>query len=496
MRPGARGSAPEPAGLVLNEGPFVRPGPGPARRNLQLLGLWLLPLGLAWAPFWPSAGRGDWSGPAGVLAVLAGSLAGALAGAPAGRRRTEAAGLDWLVAASLGFWVLSPPLGGVPGLVFSLAGGLAGGLISVRPGLAPLLSAPGLIPLCLFPMAALTVEAGARLFPDLLAWPMEVIWGRPAWPFIFAGAGAGLAWNLRPFRPGRLFWPWLAAGFPAALAGAGLTWLWLPYFDLTRLTALLLPAALVFPAWARSGRELVLLELIGLVFLWLPLPATGFFTLDRSLPAPAAALAAGLGLAFYRRRADSRPRAGAAAPAGPTKTSPARAVLRCRGRSPLTADWLGPASCRLAAAHDDGPRRCPYGCLGLGDCRAACPWGAIERDEEGFPRPRAELCRGCGHCRAACPRQLWELAETGGRAAVPCVSRADLKTSANLCPVSCLGCGRCRKACPAGAIADRFGAPRVDKALCLAWGAACGLSCAAACPRGLIQTENGGKNLS
>jgi Fe-S-cluster-containing hydrogenase component 2 len=479
---------------VLAEGPFLRPGPGPARKNIKLLGLWLLPLGLTWAQFWPAAGRGDLSGPASLLAVLAGSLAGAVAGAPAGRRRTAAADLDWLVTASLGFWMLSPPLGGLPGLVFSLAGGLAGGLISVRPGLAFLQAGPGLAALALVPMAALALEAASRLWPDLAPWPMELTWGRPAWPFVFAAAVAGLAFHiesnsqvkLRPARFDlslRLFtWPWLAAGLLFLAGRAGLDITWLPYFDLARLAALTLPLALVIPALARTRRELIEAGLLGLVFLWLPLPATGLFALDRGLPPSAAAAAAWAWLAWRRRKTAAPARSGPE----PEETA-ARAGLKCRGLSPLAADWRGPASCRLAAAHDGGPRRCPYGCLGLGDCRAACPWGAIDREDDGFPRPKTELCRGCGRCRAACPRGLWELAEPGGRVVIPCLSRADLKTSAELCPVGCLGCGRCRKACPAGAVAGRAGAPKVDQALCLALSEDCGLACVMACPRGLIQ---------
>ena len=478
--------------LVLTEGPFLRPGQGPSRKNKKILGLWLLPLGLAWAQFWPAAGRGDLSGPAAALAVLAGSLAGALAGSPPGRRRTAAADLDWLVTAALGFWMLSPPLGGVPGLIFSLAGGLAGGLLAVRPGAARLLAAPGLTALVLVPAAAMAVEAGSRLWPDLTAWPMELTWGRPAWPFVFAAAAAGLAFHFKPrftskrpdFSLSPFLWPPLATGLLFLAGRAGLHIHWLPYFDLTRLAALTLPLGLAIPALARTRRELVETVFLGLVFLWLPLPATGLFALDRALPPSAAALAAWVWLAWRRRRAPARPSPGPES--GPEETS-ARAVLRCRGLSPLAAAWQGPASCRLASAHDGGPRRCPYGCLGLGDCQAACPWGAIERDGDGFPRPRTELCRGCGRCRAACPKRLWELAETWGRVAIPCLSRADLKTSAELCPVGCLGCGRCRKACPAGAVVGRSGAPRVDPALCLAFMEDCGLACAAACPRGLIQ---------
>jgi Fe-S-cluster-containing hydrogenase component 2 len=469
---------------VLTEGPFLRPGPGPARKNLRLLGLWLLPLGLTWAQFWPAVGRGDLSGPASVLAVLAGGLAGALAGAPAGRKRTAAADLDWLVTAVLGFCMLLPPPGGLPGLILSLAGGLAGGLLAVRPGAAVLLAAPGLTSIGLISAAALAVEAGSRLWPGLAFWPPELAWGRPSWPFVFAAAAAGLAFHLKPPRP--FLWPWLAAALPFLAGRAGLNIG--PDFSLAPLAALTLPFGLVIPALARTRRELVEAGGVGLVFVGLVfvgLAAIARPALPPSAAAATTATAAAVAtawawLAWRRGKAVARPEP------EPEETS-ARAGLRCRALSPVVAEWRGPASCRLAAAHGGGPRRCPYGCLGLGDCRAACPAQAIGRDDDGFPRPRPELCRGCGRCRAACPRGLWELAETRGRVVIPCVSRADLKTGAELCPAGCLGCGRCRKACPAQAVVGRSGAPRVDAALCLAWKEDCGRACAAACPRGLVQ---------
>jgi Fe-S-cluster-containing hydrogenase component 2 len=368
-----------------------------------------------------------------------------------------------------------------------LAGGLIGGTLSVRPELARLRAAPGLPALFFAPAAALTVEAGARLKPELLTWPLEVIWGVPSWPFLFAAAAAGLAFNLRPRRLWRLTWPALAAGLWLSADRIGLNVTWLPYFDLTRLVALTLPVFFIIPALARSGRDLVAAEALGLIFLWLPLPATGLFALDRSLPPLAAALAAWFWLSWRWRRG----RSAVAPPPPKPEPSAARARLKCGGggRSPLAADWRGPTSCRLAAAQDGGPRLCPYGCLGLGDCRAVCPHGAIGRDEQGFPLARPQLCRGCGRCAAVCPRGLWELAAEPAQAFIPCASRAALKQSAELCPVSCLGCGRCRKACPAGAIirTGRVGAPQVDRALCRAGGQTCAAACASACPRRIIR---------
>lgn len=75
-------------------------------------------------------------------------------------------------------------------------------------------------------------------------------------------------------------------------------------------------------------------------------------------------------------------------------------------------------------------------------CAAACPAGAIWRDEQGVVRVRRELCRGCGACAAACPMGAVVLApDLSGLRAVKCTECAERSGG----PV-------CREACPMGCI--------------------------------------------
>jgi Fe-S-cluster-containing hydrogenase component 2 len=380
---------------------------------------------------------------------------------------------DWLESAALGGLMLTPPAGGLAALLSGLGLGAVAGALSAWPRSASLLAAPGLIPLIVLGLGLLTAP---------FTGPPSCAWGPPSWLFtaaLLAAAPGLLAGGRRKIYA--LAWPWLAAA--AVLAWPRLA----PPGDPGRLNAILLPALFIIPALARSRPELLCGALAALAWGAAgPLPGLPP-NLAQTLPAFGVALTFGLGQAFWRRRGQNGakwPQAGRPNPG----STPAKARLNCAGPlSPPLAAWSGPPSCRLAAAHDAGPRLCPYGCLGYGDCRAACPHGAIIMDENGRPLALAELCQGCGLCRASCPRRLWELVEGPGRAFISCAAQAGLKQNAAFCPRACLGCGRCRKLCPAGAIgrAGAAGALTVNQKACQSRPDCPGL-CGRACPRHLI----------
>ncbi|UQZ89569.1 hypothetical protein C4J81_10275 [Deltaproteobacteria bacterium Smac51] len=191
---------------------------------------------------------------------------------------------------------------------------------------------------------------------------------------------------------------------------------------------------------------------------------------------------------FSRLKSRSDPPFGQAAPqpSGPTGLGVRLKCGHC-GQAPRLAEYHGLASCRLANFHDQGPLVCPYGCLGYGDCAAACPHGAIIVCD-GFPVVYETLCTGCGNCLKACPKQLLSLVRPGGRAFIACSARSGLKKNAAYCEWACLGCARCRKACPAGAIVREgaSGAFTVNQDICRAFGKSCGRACAESCPRDLF----------
>jgi len=86
-----------------------------------------------------------------------------------------------------------------------------------------------------------------------------------------------------------------------------------------------------------------------------------------------------------------------------------KAFVHCGGDSEDICQWSGSNTCKGVAQRHKGYKRCPFGCLGLGDCIRICPQNAIYMNEE---RRVAvvdwDKCNGCGLCVAECPqiRQL------------------------------------------------------------------------------------------
>ena len=59
-----------------------------------------------------------------------------------------------------------------------------------------------------------------------------------------------------------------------------------------------------------------------------------------------------------------------------------KAVVHCHGNSDVVGDYNGIKSCKVSTKLVGGNKRCPYGCLGYGDCVAVCPYNAISIDKE------------------------------------------------------------------------------------------------------------------
>jgi len=62
-----------------------------------------------------------------------------------------------------------------------------------------------------------------------------------------------------------------------------------------------------------------------------------------------------------------------------------KAVIHCSGSSEIIYNYDGIQSCKAAAQLWSGYKKCPYACLGFGDCAAACPQGGISIDKENAP---------------------------------------------------------------------------------------------------------------
>ncbi len=62
--------------------------------------------------------------------------------------------------------------------------------------------------------------------------------------------------------------------------------------------------------------------------------------------------------------------------------------------------------CRAAMLLNGGSKICPIGCIGLGTCVRACPFGALSMGPDHLPVVDEDLCTGCGTCERVCPRHI------------------------------------------------------------------------------------------
>lgn len=139
--------------------------------------------------------------------------------------------------------------------------------------------------------------------------------------------------------------------------------------------------------------------------------------------------------------------------------APKIAVVRCNGaceNRAKTNHYDGARSCSLASALYVGDTGCSYGCLGLGECVAACKFDAMYMDENtGLPVIIADKCVACGACVKACPKSIIELRNKGPkerRVFVSCVNKDKGGVAKKACSVACIGCGKCVKVCAFEAI--------------------------------------------
>ncbi len=124
------------------------------------------------------------------------------------------------------------------------------------------------------------------------------------------------------------------------------------------------------------------------------------------------------------------------------------ARLACAGGDNVArsrAMYMGLSSCRAAAQVGGGGKGCPWGCLGMGDCRDVCPFDAITFDEHRLPVVDEAKCTACGACVDICPKDLFEIHPISHRLWVACKNRAAGKDARAECDVACIGCGLCAK---------------------------------------------------
>lgn len=165
------------------------------------------------------------------------------------------------------------------------------------------------------------------------------------------------------------------------------------------------------------------------------------------------------------------------------KVEPKVAFVACNGNYEVSKskyNYEGIKNCAGASLLHSGPLECKYGCIGFGDCAAACVFNAITV-ENGKPIVCEELCVGCGTCVKACPKGTITLVPKEHKTLVACSNKSKGAAVVKSCGVSCIACKMCEKQCETGALKIVDNLPVIDQSLC----DGCG-KCITACKRGVL----------
>ncbi len=168
--------------------------------------------------------------------------------------------------------------------------------------------------------------------------------------------------------------------------------------------------------------------------------------------------------------------------------APKVAVIRCNGAPEFRMriiNYDGPKDCAIEDLIGAGDTACQYGCLGGGDCVAACNFDAIFMNEKTMlPYVVDEQCTACGACVEACPRDIIELRtkqKKDRKIFVSCVSQEKAATTAKACEVGCINCNACFKVCEYDAITMGNNLAFINSDMCKLC-----RKCIAVCPTGSI----------
>jgi len=133
-----------------------------------------------------------------------------------------------------------------------------------------------------------------------------------------------------------------------------------------------------------------------------------------------------------------------------SESLPYRAVVHCVARAdqklPLEKPlYVGEQTCR-AANLVAGVQRCTFGCLGFGDCVAACRFDAIHL-VDGRAVVDYEKCTGCKACAMACPRNIITMVpfKAERMLVVGCSNQDTGPDVKAVCTIGCIGCKACSR---------------------------------------------------
>ena len=176
-----------------------------------------------------------------------------------------------------------------------------------------------------------------------------------------------------------------------------------------------------------------------------------------------------------------------------TASAPKLAFVRCNGtceNRPRVREYDGVKSCRVATTTGMGETECAFGCLGCGDCVAACQFDAISIDPAtGIPVVDETKCTACGACAKACPRNIIEIRAVSGDNKdaffVSCMNKDKGAAANKVCAVSCIACKKCENACGSDAVHIEGNLAYINPEACVLCG-----QCFDACPRGTIASRS------
>lgn len=159
------------------------------------------------------------------------------------------------------------------------------------------------------------------------------------------------------------------------------------------------------------------------------------------------------------------------------------AVVMCNGTneaSKMIMEYKGMGSCKAAKQLFGGMYSCPYGCIGLGDCQAACDFDAIHV-VNGVARVNRGKCTSCGVCARVCPNHIIRISPKKNVVFVRCSSTLKAAAAIKNCNNACIGCKKCEKTCKFDAVHVNDNLAYVDPDKCKN----CGM-CQKECPTGAI----------
>lgn len=163
------------------------------------------------------------------------------------------------------------------------------------------------------------------------------------------------------------------------------------------------------------------------------------------------------------------------------------AQLKCNGgkdETTLKFEYDGVKNCKGANLISGGPKLCPYGCIGYGDCVNVCKFDALHIGPKGIPVVDKEKCVACGACVKECPKKLFRFVPKEKKVHVLCSSKDMVRDVISACKVGCISCKACERACPVDAIHVKDNLAEIDYSKCIMCG-----KCVVACPRHIIVDE-------